>query len=106
MVVKLGVDTSRLNREIRQTLNMVEREFNLYNWEAVVTCTYEGTHEPGSLHYADDAYHVKKPPHSETLVLESIRRDLGKDFNVIVELDCYHIEYDPKRKAPTPRGTV
>lgn len=106
MLVKLGVDTSRLHREIRETLNIVERQFNLYNWEAVVCCTYEGTHEPGSLHYADDAYHVSNPPHSQTLVIQSIRHEIGKDFEVVQGTDHIHIEFNPKKKRPIPKGTV
>jgi len=106
MLVKMGVDISRLNREARRSLEIVEREFNLYSLEAVITSTYEGDHMVSSLHYANDAYGIRKPPHSITLILESIRRDLGKDFDVVMESDHYHIEYDPKKKRPIQRGTV
>lgn len=106
MLVKLGVDISRLNRPIRRALEAIERIFNLYNLEAVITSTYEGDHMVSSLHYANDAIGIRKPPHSETLILESIRRDLGKDFDVVMETDHYHIEYDPKKKKPLQRGTV
>ena len=53
MLLKMGVDISRLERPIRRALNKIEKVFQKYGKEPVITSTYEGNHSPGSLHYAN-----------------------------------------------------
>lgn len=97
MLLKLGVDISRLNREIRRTLNHVD--IIVTGWtsqEAIVTSTYEGNHSPGSLHYNNGAYDIRVPGPDTDEILEEIKKKIGKDFDVEWEPDHIHIEYDPK----------
>ena len=61
MLIKAGVDISRLNREIRRALRIVSDLFLLLGEDIVVTSTYEGNHGAGSLHYANDAFDVRFP---------------------------------------------
>jgi len=61
MLLKLGVDISRLNREIRRALNIIADVYIMKGEEAVIISTYEGDHSPSSLHYRNDAVNIRKP---------------------------------------------
>ena len=99
MLLKLGVDISRLERPIRRKLNAIDDTFqNVAGMEAVVTSTYEGTHSASSLHYSNNAIDCRCPIHAETAVdvTDALKSVLGNDFDVILEHNHIHIEYDPK----------
>jgi len=96
MLIKAGVDISRLKPEIRRKLPgiagiiwCVDRE------EMVITSTYEGDHSDGSLHYADLAVDIRKTIGCG-IIGRKIRAYLGKDYDVVLEATHIHIEYDPK----------
>ena len=94
MLVKLGVDISRLQRPIRRALNIIDavhKEFE--GEEAVITSTYEGDHSASSLHYANLALDIRRGMNAEQTV-KALRRALGKNFDVVLEKDHIHIEYD------------
>ena len=96
MLIKAGVDISRLKREIRRSLHKVEAIYNKYNEELIITSTYEGNHGAGSLHYANDAYDARKANLNRPLITNEIKKELGKHFDIVIECDHLHIEYDPK----------
>jgi len=96
MLVKAGVDISRLKRKIRRTLCVVHSVFAKHGIEMVIVSTYEGNHSPCSLHYANDAYDVRWKVEYPSEMIDEIRKKLGKDFNVVLEKDHLHIEYNPK----------
>jgi len=96
MLIKAGVDISRLNREIRRSLPRVQDLLDLLDNELTVTSTYEGNHGEGSLHYCNDAYDIKKPTEWAPGLKEELQIKLGKSFDVVLESDHLHIEYDPK----------
>lgn len=96
MLIKAGVDISRLERNTRRSLKVVSDIFLECGEEAVITSTYEGNHRPDSLHYADEAYDVRQPKDSKLRIFGKIKKKLGSDFDVVLERDHYHIEHDPK----------
>jgi hypothetical protein len=100
MLLKIGVDISRLNREIRKQLRLIDNIFRRNGCgEAVVTSTYEGTHNQSSLHYCNDAIDFRNPAigwEKKNGLLEDLKLSLGNDFDVVFEGNHYHIEYDPK----------
>jgi len=98
MLIKAGVDISRLNREIRRALGKVDAIYAKHGEEIVITSTYEGTHSAGSLHYSNDAFDCRKHSTSNDKVVSEIRERLGPDFDVVVEATHNHIEHDPKSK--------
>lgn len=94
MWIKAGVDISRLNREIRRGLQKTDTFVQELGRELYVSSTFEGNHGAGSLHYANDAFDFSRP----VLAMESVvqlRVELGPDFDVVVEPDHVHLEYDP-----------
>ena len=98
MLIKFGVDISRLNREIRRMLPAID---NIYrqetDTEAVITSTYEGTHSTNSLHYCNDAIDLRLPRSNQSGVVDALEMQTGKGFDVVEEQTHIHIEYDPKK---------
>jgi len=100
MLIKAGVDISRLKRVMRRTLPVVARIVDaIEREELVVTSTYEGNHGEGSLHYCDEAYDIRKHKKPD-IVCREIKRELGPDFDVIVFSKGIHLEYDPDIEKP------
>jgi len=96
MLLKAGVDISRLRPEIRKKLPMLADEFRQIGEELTITSTFEGTHSAGSLHYANLAIDIRRPPCGLGYVRANIARKLGDAYDVILESTHIHIEYDPK----------
>jgi len=96
MLIKAGVDISRLNREIRRALNTIDTIHHSYGIDLVITSTFEGNHGAGSLHYANDAIDIRILQTFKNNVFADLRDRLGNDFDVVLERDHIHIEYDPK----------
>lgn len=93
MLLKLGIDISRLSDPVRSVLTLIEAVHQRHKHEAVITSTYEGNHSPSSLHYVNRAIDLRlsnKPIHSELQKLL-----IPKGFDVVIEKDHVHIEYDP-----------
>lgn len=96
MLIKAGVDISRLRPVIRKKLTMIARIVDaIAHEELVVTSTYEGNHNEGSLHYCDEAIDIRRPNKPDAVTKE-IKRELGPDYDVILYNKLIHFEYDPK----------
>jgi len=106
MLLKAGVSLRCLKREIRRALNIIEDVYiNIAGHESIITSTTEGTHSPSSLHYAGQAVDIAlpgahnmyvRPGGSTNAVVKKLREMLGKDYDVVLEKDHIHVEYDPK----------
>jgi len=96
MLIKLGVSIERLNRKARRGLEVVAAVYAEFGHEAVISGTWEADHKASSLHYANDAFDVRLPPDGVLRIAAEIRERLGGDFDVVLEKDHIHIEYDPK----------
>lgn len=96
MLLKAGVDISRLRPEIRKRLSSLDRLWRVEGNELVITATYEGTHSPGSLHYANLAIDLRWPAITLTGFLDNLRGVLGPDYDIIPHKTHIHIEFDPK----------
>ena len=94
MLIKAGVDISKLIKQCRVALNVVDFYLQKHGIELVITSTYEGNHSPGSLHYANAAFDIRST-HINDAILNQIRIELGIDYDVVDENDHIHIEYDP-----------
>lgn len=96
MLIKAGVDISRLERNTRRSLNIVNKLFEIAGKELTITSTYDGSHSAGSLHYANQAYKIRVSLETSVKMVKDIRFSLGSDFDVIDEGDHIQIKYDPK----------
>ncbi len=98
MLIKLGVDISRLHDGMRRGLNAIDRAFRGQKLEAVITSTFDGNHSPGSLHYQHKAVDVRLPPEKNREAV-GVALDFGlpdKTFDIVWEKTHIHIEFDPK----------
>lgn len=96
MLIKAGVDISKLNREIRRALPKIQNVLMRHGIEFVITSTYEGTHGDGSLHYCNDAIDCRGPKVGGGDCEKHLKVILGKDYDVVSESDHIHVEFDPK----------
>lgn len=96
MLIKAGVDISRLRPEIRKKLTIVARIINAVDdEELVITSTYEGNHLPGSMHYAHLAVDIRLSKSPKT-VRNELAKDLGRDYFIYLGKHHVHIGYNPK----------
>ena len=68
-------------------------------YECVITSAFDGVHKQDSLHYIGRALDFRTRHLTDPLafnIATAIRRALGPDFDVVLEEDHIHIEYDPK----------
>jgi len=96
MLIKAGVDISRLERNTRRALGAVDGVLYLDGEEVIVTSAFEGNHGAGSLHYANRAFDIRLPAHDPITAVSRMRDSLGADFDIVPKGDHIHIEYDPK----------
>lgn len=96
MLLKPGVDISRLRRMTRRGLSVSYAVYAADKQEIVITSTFEGQHSPGSLHYANQAFDVRLPTGNRDTMMENLKKALGSAFDVVLERTHIHIEYDPK----------
>ncbi len=96
MLLKPGVDISRLNRNIRRFLTKADAIFTVYGEELVITSTYGDVHDASSLHYANDAVDLRLPGKYQTEIYRDLNAINPSKYDVILERDHIHAEYDPK----------
>lgn len=100
MKIKPGVRVFGLRPEMVLALTICESIYRKYGVEVVITAGIEGKHKRGSFHYAGDAADIRiknLPPEVSTVhVRDEIADALGTDFDVVLESDHIHIEFDPK----------
>lgn len=66
--------------------------------EAVVTSVLDGVHSKNSLHYVGKAFDLRIWIYTEEqihLMVENLKSNLGSDYDIILEEDHIHVEYDP-----------
>lgn len=71
---------------------------------AILNSTYGSVHGDGSLHPRGDGedfaiYYANNKPYSQDLInllIGELKKELGPDFDVVLEVDHIHVEYDPK----------
>lgn len=95
MLLKPGVDISMLNPDIRSVLPIAQSILSSFGYDLVITSTYEGDHSPGSLHYSNDALDFRFIHTLDEFPFRQFELAIGNSFDVVVEDDHIHIEYDP-----------
>ncbi len=66
----------------------------------VITACVDGRHTTGSLHYAGAAIDLRTrdlPPADVPKLIAQIKACMGDDFDVLLEVDHIHIEFQPKQ---------
>ena len=95
---KAGVGVVQVDKEVFNIISVASSIWERQGWgTVVVTSISDGVHKPTSLHYWGKAVDLRvwgiEVIHAATLLKE----ELGKDYDVVVERDHIHVEYDPKK---------
>jgi hypothetical protein len=98
--LKPGVDLRGMQSPILLAINVAAFIYEKHGYELVVTSVTDGQHMQGSLHDKGLAADLRisniKVPDVVEAIAEELRAALGKQFDVVLETDHLHVEFDPK----------
>lgn len=98
--LKPGVRITGMRPEILLAILAAERAYAEAGCELMITSCIEGKHSAGSLHYVGAALDLRTnhvPAEKLQALVAKIRAALGGDFDVVLEADHLHAEYQPKQ---------
>ena len=85
--------------EVNRILEAAEYTFQAHGYSCVCTAGTDGKHMEGSLHYKALAVDLRsRHVAADALpkIVSELKERLGKDYDVVIEGDHVHCEYDPK----------
>jgi hypothetical protein len=100
LLLKPGVRVAGLRPEILLAVVAAERVFAEAHVDLMLTSCVEGRHSQASLHYAGQAVDLRTrdvAPADRAKLVERLRECVGEDYDVVLEADHIHLEYQPKR---------
>ena len=102
MLLKQGVRLHGIRPEIVLALQIAEKvyEKRTRSVEMVVTSVIDGRHSHGSLHYVGAAVDLRtRDIDGQTIndIVADLMERLNNDYDVILESNHIHIEYQPKQ---------
>lgn len=100
LTFKPGVKIEELHDSIVELLPKICQVYSAFGKTCVVTSGSDGKHMVGSYHYtrplrAIDLRTYYFNSFERFAVLDELQRIAGPDFDVILESDHIHLEYDP-----------
>lgn len=100
MILKKGVKIHGIGSEMMLGLIIANDIYKEFGYEMVVTSVVDGNHSKTSLHYTGNGTDLRtrnlKPTDREP-IRQKIDDATGPDFDVILEDDHIHMEYQPRR---------
>jgi hypothetical protein len=101
MLLKADVDLRGMQPQILVALIAAERIYQDIGRNLMVTSVTDGKHMDGSLHYKGLAADFRTTadglaPETVRLITGKLKAALGPQFDVVVEVDHLHVEFDPK----------
>jgi hypothetical protein len=100
LLLKPGVRVAGLRPEILLGVIAAERVFEEAGVDLVVTACIDGKHSAGSLHYAGQAVDLRTCDVAADVRPKLVARMsecLGEDYDVVLEADHIHLEFQPRR---------
>lgn len=97
MKLKSTVNFQGITPEMLLGIIIINSVFEKFNYELVITSITDSIHSVNSLHYSGNAIDIRTrnlPPALDSLLYE-LKNSLGKNFDVVKEIDHIHIEYQP-----------
>lgn len=102
MILKKGVNVQGIRPELIIAIIVCNDVYIENDKELVITSVNDGKHSNTSLHYSGCAIdlrtHYFENEAEVVEVADQIKDRLGIDYDVIVEDDHIHLEYQPRRK--------
>lgn len=99
MKLKADVNLIGLKPELLVAMVAAETVYRAYAGELVITSCNDGKHMAESKHYIGAAFDCRTRDVTAELqvtIANAIRAALTKQFDVILESDHIHVEFDPK----------
>jgi hypothetical protein len=98
VTLKPGVRILGIKPETVLALIIAESVYRDHQQECVITSLVEGEHSRGSIHYQGFAFDLRTNTLGKDVpvVHSELKNRLGADFDVIIEVDHIHCEYQPK----------
>jgi hypothetical protein len=103
LAIKPGVDVGGITPEVLLGATILAEVFWRHGVPTVITSCMDGKHKDGSLHYLGRALDIRLASRFNTtegidlkLLLEG-RASLGEQYDLILEADHFHLEFDPKK---------
>jgi hypothetical protein len=100
LLLKPGVRVAGLRPEILIAVVAAERVCAEMGVDCVITACVDSVHQAGSLHYCGLAVDLRSRdfrPGDADKAITRIRQCLGADYDVVLENDHIHLEYQPKQ---------
>lgn len=96
--IKQGVRVRGLSNEILLAIIIAQSVYSETEPSLTITSLTDGRHGIGSLHHSGDAVDLRLPmPVTRDQIVSQLRNALGANYDVVLESDHIHVEYDPKR---------
>lgn len=99
MKIKEGVNLAGLRPEMNIVITVADHIYRTYKQELVITSAVDGKHGKASLHYIGLALDFRTR-YFDRLVADKVRNEiatrLGAQYDVILEKDHLHVEFQPK----------
>ena len=99
-MIKSGVDLRGLTPQMAIAYTIACRCYGQY--DCVITSANDSKHGPNSLHYKGQALDLRTR-HLNGQGLQAVylklKESLGEQFDVVLESDHIHVEWDPKDKS-------
>jgi hypothetical protein len=101
MIVSLkpGVSVAGVRPEIAIAITVAASIYAKYELGCVVTSIVDGKHSHGSIHYSGGACDLRTrhvPKALRATIANELREALGSDYDVVLEGDHIHVEFQPK----------
>ena len=100
MRLKEGVRTTGVQAALVIAMTIADQVCRDHGLEFVITSIVDGTHSIASLHYVGAAFDMRTR-HMTSVQIERVatetRTRLGADYDVVVESNHIHVEWQPKQ---------
>lgn len=96
--LKPGVRFENISDSIVDQLPTICRVYRSFGQTCTITSARDGTHMAGSKHYTGEAIDLRTRDFSlpeRREVHQTLQIVLGSDFDVVLEKDHIHLEFDP-----------
>lgn len=94
--LKAGVRIHGIRSETVLAIGIVEGVYASYGYTLTVTSVLDGQHMRASLHYVGAAFDGGLPGSKVEEIADKCRGALGDDYDVVVEAEHIHFEFQPK----------
>jgi len=100
--LKPGVSIRGIRSETVLGICLAQIVMNNNGYNCVVTSVTDSKHGFGSLHFVGAAFDMRSrhvPVEERAVITKELKEVLGDEFDVVLERDHWHIEFQPKLPA-------